>query len=249
MSYSTTYDRLMTAAARAVGLDRAQLDDDEAQEIQDAPNEAVDMIAHAREWPSLIVAWSFTTTAEQVYVFLPTDFEQFVRGEELSYAAGSSYGPLRAQDMAFMRRNRVRGEYLAPPQYYALGPTVADGSGNDGKRELHLWPTPDTSTHTIEGAYRRKPRAMSDPADLPDLPTQLHRAVLIATRMAARESLNQEIPQGWMQTYEHFLEQAAGVLLVDDAMNGEPLADVMGSGPFGDLPVGKNRDLVAGWGT
>lgn len=208
---TVTYDRLKRVAARAAGYDLAALEGDDLEDLNAVPNEAVEEVAQARRWPRLVKALSLATVAAQTYVYLPTDFQEIPLGDDLNFSSGTGYPPLQRSDLSTIYALRAGGTQTGPPELYALGPTLDDGSGNDGRLKLEFWPTPD-AIYTLVGTYRRSVRAMSTGGSAPDLPTELYKAVMVATRKCAKEAFNQTVPADLLAEYERLLQRAWDVL-------------------------------------
>lgn len=114
-----------------------------------------------------------------------------------------------------------------------------------GRLWLELWPTP-TTAETLTGLYRRAPRSMTAETDLPDMPLALHRACLLAVRIIAREEFNQPVPDGLEQALQAEIARVGPPLLNPAAQNAGGLRDVRRRD---GLPVGRNMDLHASWGS
>lgn len=114
-----------------------------------------------------------------------------------------------------------------------------------GRLWLELFPTP-TSAEVLTGLYRRAPRTMSAESDLPDMPLALHRACLLAVRIIAREEFLQPVPPELEQALQNEINRVGPPLLNPVAQNAGGLRDLRRRDA---LPVGRNMDLDASWGS
>ncbi len=240
MAYSVTYAELQAAARQAVGLKAVNLSGEDAARIAGAPNEGVEEVAQARRWPRLVKDLELTLAAGASNAVLPEDFSCFERDSVLAYTAGVSYPDLVIVGLDEIRSLRARLVMTGPPQLAASGCVAANGDTYDGRLTLEFWPAADAA-YTLVGSYRRQARPMSAADDLPDVPLELHRAVRVATELAAREAFNQEVPEAWEARLERLI-QRAWKILGPPVMSCAPLRSLRG---FSDVPVGKNRNLAA----
>jgi hypothetical protein len=270
-----TYNRLRAVAARAVGLDLAAVSGDDLDELNSAPNEAVEEVSQARRWPRLVKTLQLTTqapfttgtitvtsglttvtlnsgswptwaagaelytanaaylvasrdtptqltlataytgtststgtfTLSQPWVWLPADFAELLRETDLTYGPTFNYGPLVPTDLAAIRLCRSAGWSIGPPLRYALGASDDSGGTYDGRLRLELDPRPDT-TYQFLAEYRRSVRGMAAGGDLPDVPTELYKAVMLATRKCAKESFDLAVPRDLLEEYERAVSKA-----------------------------------------
>lgn len=243
MAHQTTYDSLRAAAGVAVGRpDLSQLEDWERAAIDDAPNVALDRVASAARWPSLITDMTLSVSAGAQYVYLPADWQSFSDQDELGYAAETGQPPLAMRPLGALRSLRAAGAATGPPRIAAVGVRDTSGPGQHRYR-LELWPTSD-GDWTLIGTYQRRPAAMSVGADLPDLPYELHRAVETMTRVAARERFNLEASESLEALAGRLIAEARRTLLVQTPHDGRPLRDVVRR-QWGVLPRGRNMSVEA----
>lgn len=126
MSFSTTLERLRAEACLALGFDRATLSaDDETKCLSEIPHLAVERIAHAARWPHLLQNCYLTLQPNFAGVLLPVDFEQFERGDELSYTLGSGWRAPCWTDLGSIRRWRAINNTSDIPTHCAIGETLA----------------------------------------------------------------------------------------------------------------------------
>lgn len=236
-AYSVTYDRLLTIAARAAGLDRASLSGDELALLADVPNVAQARVARARRWPSIVSDLSLSVAPGDLNVLLPADFECIEQEDSLNHAGGTGYPPLIVTTLGHIQALRAQGTTSGPPTHVAVGPADATGS-NKQRLRLHLWPTPEAA-RTLVGTYRRAPQSMSGTNDVPDLPLALFDALQLCTRIVAREEFAGQSSGEDEALYQQRIAEAAHLLLAPVA-NGAPLVTLRRR--LG-LPRGENREL------
>lgn len=121
---STTYDDLLTVAARALGWDRATLSDADAAHIAEMPNLAVTELLSMRDWPHLKKQTALTYTIGQPYLLLPADFAQFWPDTALNYGPDAAYNSLQWTTPATIERFRAQTDSQDIPRYAAVGDTI-----------------------------------------------------------------------------------------------------------------------------
>lgn len=122
--YSTTYDRLLTIAATALGKDRTRLTDDEAESLNEAPNLALAEIARERNWRHWRTNLRLDTVAELPTLLLPSDFERFTVPDKLAFTGGRGYPHLCWTDAGSIRNLRGLAGTSNFPTQVAFGTTV-----------------------------------------------------------------------------------------------------------------------------
>lgn len=240
MAWSTTYDKLRDAAARAVGWNRSALTDEQTTLINDAPNRAVQRLALARRWRHLIKNLSLTMTAGQEYALLPADFERFDEEDELAYSSTYSY-TITPVDLAVVHRKRVGNSNTGAPQFAALG--QADDTGaTKGRYRLEFYPKPDAA-YVLVGTYLRQTTSMSAGSDAPDMPLALHETVELDTMLVACAMALKPEPPGLAARREAELAAAAARLINPNQRQVRPLRDARSRNWYASLPEGRSGDL------
>jgi len=124
VAYSTTYDRLLTIAATALGKDRARLTDDEADLVNEAPNLALAEIARERNWKHWQANLRLDTVADLPTLLLPADFDGFTLPDRLAFTGGRGYPHLCWTDAGSIRNRRGLVGTSDFPREVAIGTTV-----------------------------------------------------------------------------------------------------------------------------
>jgi len=124
--YSTTYDRLLTIAAGAVGKDRARLTDDEAEALNEAPNLALAEIARERVWKHWTANLRLATVVDLPTLLLPSDFDGFTRPDALAFTGGNGFPALTWIEASEIRNMRGVAQVSQFPTRAALGTTVQE---------------------------------------------------------------------------------------------------------------------------
>lgn len=126
MAYSTTYDRLLTIAAGALGLDRSHLGADERAKLNNIPNQAVADVAAERPWLYLLRSLTLQSVAGLYTYLLPADFAQFWRPGAFNYSKASGFPKLGWTDLVSIRNLRAAADTSGTPEQVTLGETVAE---------------------------------------------------------------------------------------------------------------------------
>lgn len=124
--YSTTYDKLLTIAARALAKDREHLSDDDAEALNDIPNQAIAEIARERNWKHWTANLRLATVADLPTLLLPADFDGFTRPDALAFTGGNGYPALEWIDAGSIRNKRGLAQVSQFPCQAALGTTVQE---------------------------------------------------------------------------------------------------------------------------
>lgn len=182
----------------------------------------------------------------QNWVWLPTDFQLFPRGETIAYAPGVTYDPLIWTDIADIRGRR-RANVTNWPSHCAIGGADASGA-HAGQLRLELWPDINT-TYNFVTSYRRRVATLANLSDSPDLPLELHGAVRDKCQMLAAERFLRALPTAdrLAQRYAEKIEKAWRIL-ADPAQGGSlQLADLRPGLRPANVKQGRNVVLDANY--
>lgn len=244
--FTTTYTYLMDEAAKAVGMTVSQVgsqvsDSHELSRLQGWPNRAVDRVARAAEWPWFRKYAVLTCTADTAYVLLPSDFQSFWRGSELAYVSPAGQGTVcfvGAGEVQQLRASATSGGY---PAVAAIGEVDSTTS----KLKLELYPTPG-GAYTLGIFYRRQPTSMTSGSDPPDLPNELHDAVVVASRIVAQEELNGRAAQEDYAIYAQSIQEAMRTILAPQSHHSAALRALFDRAGM-SYQVGETITMVSGF--
>jgi len=125
---------------------------------------AVEMQIRPHEWSFMRPVGRLTTSAENRVYTMPEDFERF--DGDLTYASDDEhYPPIQIVPEQRLRQLDYQSDYTSHPQYAAVRPVAADGTGWQ-RQELILHPTPD-SEYTLNYRYHAMPVRLSETVTYP----------------------------------------------------------------------------------